>query len=517
MTTELEQDTAWLHLAPGALLFLCFRAVIRWLRENVPIVLGAGAGAAFVDAISAGQIAAIGVVALTVGVSLCIAYYRRFRFRLQGRRLIVQKGLLERSEVDLNAEQVQQVMLDRPLYLRLFGLVRVSIDTAGGSTAEVELPGIREQIARQLHERLQSESAAAANAESGPLARIGFGDLVMHGLASNHAWLLFAAMLPLLQRLHRPLEEYWQQWPWTRAFGDWLLATWFALPLLGLLLLLVFVSLSVAAVLMRYGGYELTQVLRQESVLRQSGGVLTQREQFLSLSRLQLVEWIQTPAGRLCNRCHLVCRQFGSVEDSRDLSSQVFTIPGLTPARARPLLQHLHMPTVPSDQRLNPVHRHYRRVLMLRQSLILALLVTAIGWQLQSPWPLLGLLPGLPLLFALAHLRWRAVAWQDTPTHELLIRHGIVGRRISLFRMRNVQYVRLRQSIWQRRRGLVSMQLALATGTLMLPYLRAEDAWRLAAIIRRETRSEGHGRSDTAAAPELSALPASAATPPQTD
>ncbi|QKT03972.1 PH domain-containing protein [Ectothiorhodospiraceae bacterium 2226] len=481
----------WHHLSPWAVMLLWVRGVIDFVRENLPLVVGAGAGAAFIEAVGLREVALAAVVLLAGAGLLSLQYYRRFRFRLEGDVLFVQRGLFERRELKVAADRVQHVTIDQPAYMRPFGVVRFSLETPGGATTEVELPGIARAYAETLRDALgAARTRAAAGDDEGEarpappartLFRLGGGGLTLHGVVSNYAYVLAAALTPLLQPLERAARA---------RFGPWEEVAWLAWasdhPVLfaGVALatlLFAMVTASVLAAWFRFFDYRL---LRKEGRYVQTSGLLSRQEQALPAAKLQSVDWVQTALGRLLGRGHLVCHQYGGVAPGVEHLGHSFLVPGLDRASATRLSAEFWPGLEVGAWR--PVHAAYRRVQALRLGAGITgtvLLVAALTGEPRAAWMLLVV---APLAWGLAHLQWRALAWQSA--RYTLVRRGLLGRRTVQFPLEHVQTVTLRQSWFQRRRRLASLELVLPSGPVSIPYIEEAEARRMAdeALFRVE-------------------------------
>lgn len=470
----------WQRLSPMAVVYLFLRGTIGIVRENLPLLFGAGAGVAVLDAVGLQEVAMLLGVLLASRLLLALLQYRRFTYRIEGDLLLVRKGIFERSELKVRSAQIQQVLVEAPWHLRLFGLVRFSVDTPGGASTEVELPGIRPDTAAALRRALETGDHVDGTSQPSPhpaLHRSSNGDLVLHGLANNYAWVALVALMPLLHRLAQSQQERLESLdvpPWIDTLLDHpLLAA--AGGMTALILALMLASIVIAV--LRFHGFRLERDERSAGLprFRQSSGWASRREQILNSARLQVVEQVQTPIGRLLGRSQLLCRQIGNVQIEQDPGAQLFLIPGLDDDSARRLLTALWPDRVAATQ-LERVHPYYRRITWLRLTLAAGLLF---GILLQQTGDLRWVLPCLVLaaLFAgLAHLRWLAVGFA-VQEGWLEVRFGLIGRRSTTFPAAHIQRAQVRQNFLQRRRGVADLTLTLATGPITLPCLAEERVW----------------------------------------
>jgi len=474
----------WQRLSPWAIGFLFARVIVDFVRNNLPIIAGAGAGVALIERIGVREVVLAGAAVILLVALACLVHHRRFRFRLDDDTLLVRRGVIEQTELRLRADRIQHLGIEAPLYLRLFGLVRLTVDTPGGNATQVELPGIRAGVAEELRSRLATAARAAdadaepASAQPGGTAVLfaaGPRDLLLHGLVSNYAYVLFAAIAPFLGQVETLLRWLLAD----TALGDQL-ARLAERPLVsaGVLtagLLAALVSASVAIAWLRFHGFVL---YRRDERFQQTSGLVNRQEQSLSRARLQSVEHVRTALGRVLGRSHLVCRQVGAVLPGAEAAGRSFLVPGLQRSAAARLIA-VFWPGIEPDVALARVSSLYVRVLALRWSLALAAAVAAGAALAGNAWFLL-LVPALPLAtWPLAWLRWRAVAWAVDDGY-VRVRIGLLGLRTTLFPLANVQRIVIHEGWFQRRHGLASLTFTLASGPVTIPFLPRARADALA-------------------------------------
>ncbi|MCH8505635.1 MAG: PH domain-containing protein, partial [Ectothiorhodospiraceae bacterium] len=430
----------------------------------------------------------IAVVLLSALVSLL--YYRRFRYRLEDDVLIVQQAVFERRELKVQADRVQHMAMEQPVYMRPFGVVRFSLDTPGGITTEVELPGIPQSTAETLRAQLDTarrrstinDPEQAPPAGTGePLHRTGAAGLTLHGIASNHAYVIAAALTPFLQPLERALRPALQQ---LETFHDLAASPALVIGLTLACLLATMLVLSVAVSWLRYYDFRL---FRDDGRFLQRSGLFNRQEQSLSAAKLQSVEWVQTAVGRMVGRGYLICRQYGGQSRGPDHAGGKFVIPGLTVESSIQLgqlfwltreAQRSDVPAYAATP-FRRVSRLYRRVTVLRVTLAGILACAVLAAYTQQPAWLGVILPIGLLSLPVAHLRWLTVGWKREGRF-VHIRIGLLGRRTALFPLEHVQGVTVRESWFQRRHGLATLQLQLASGPVALPFIDRAQALALA-------------------------------------
>lgn len=149
------------HLGPDSIAYFFF----NFLSKTIILLVLCVVGAALLPKIFIFVL--IGYFAiLFLGVMFT---YNNFMFEIDETGLTIQSGVINKSQVSLPFDQVQNVNIERTLMDRLLGLSKVSIETAGSALgnvsngsaspggkfkAEAVLPGIQLDKAKKIHDLL---------------------------------------------------------------------------------------------------------------------------------------------------------------------------------------------------------------------------------------------------------------------------------------------------------------------------------------------------------------------------
>ncbi|PAM93970.1 hypothetical protein B4N84_15130, partial [Flavobacterium sp. IR1] len=86
-----------------------------------------------------------------------ILSYISFKYKLENGELFVQKGIFIKKKRYIQQKRVQSIDITAGLLQRMFGLVKVSVETAGsGGEPEVQLNAIKKQEASLISEALKA-------------------------------------------------------------------------------------------------------------------------------------------------------------------------------------------------------------------------------------------------------------------------------------------------------------------------------------------------------------------------
>lgn len=95
------------------------------------------------------SIATFGVIAITVFLFSRVAFLKKgFVFREHD--VLFKSGIIATNTIIIPFNRVQHVALHEGWLSRYFGLAKVEIFTAGGSSSDIEIPGIKKEQAEKI-------------------------------------------------------------------------------------------------------------------------------------------------------------------------------------------------------------------------------------------------------------------------------------------------------------------------------------------------------------------------------
>lgn len=473
---------------------------------------------------------------------IAVIQWAYFRFRIAEDRLLIRKGFLKKTALDLPYERVQGINVERSLVDRIIGLVSVTLDTAGSFQAEGKLPSIRTEVADHLRASVAAlrpgleddvvvgdageagatdagglptdagADAVAAAARARLVARPSWGrvllklgpaDMFRIGLA-NRNFIFVAAMVgiltdllqpgnfldPLLEALAAGVDSAAGAFSGLGALAQLVVVVVLILGFLAVALLL-----TVTAAFLRHHDFTLWHDGR---TFRSRAGLLTQREVVVEAPKIQQLSVSQDLVQRWFGRFRLralpaaaVVTQGGQSPSGLDVAD-VLDVPLLDGRRAEEVRARVfrrearEIAVLPRDGAFKRVSPHYIRALILRIWLIMGLVLGGIFLQLVPSGlsasvglpMLIGWLASIPAVALIAWQLWRRRGYAHDDD-GLASRGGFIGRKVDAFPMRKAQSAIVKRSPLQRRKGLATLQVHLACGKITVPYIEREVAQRL--------------------------------------
>ncbi|NNE13080.1 MAG: PH domain-containing protein, partial [Ilumatobacter sp.] len=259
----------------------------------------------------------------------------------------------------------------------------------------------------------------------------------------------------LESRLERSIEEG----------GDAGGISWSASTLLWIIALLVVVTVlgAVLQVLREVIQNWKLSLYRTPSGLRRTAGLFTTTSRSSTVRRVQAISTDDSPLQRWMGITHFRLRTFGS----NDIS-----LPGTRPHEVDQLRAIAFGTATPA-----PLDRRISRAavfLAVRNTLLFLIPVGVAAWFTFDRWALLGLVL-VPIRWATAERRWQLRRWSLVEGRLAEVRQ-LLARHMAELPLYKSQVVTVSQSFFERRRGLATLSVRSADGSVEVPLIPLDQA-----------------------------------------
>jgi putative membrane protein len=497
MTSETDAptrvETPWRRLDKRMLVVTPVAGLVRLLPVAVILLVTGQRG----DPMRLWIPLGIGVLVVIGGV----VRWRTTQYRITGDRVELHTGWLRRQRRSVPRDRIRTVDLTAKLLHRIFGLSVVHVGAASGSPTEhagLSLDAVSKAEADRLRRELLDRSLIASGpTEAGPTAHhpAPARPPAMELARLNWSWLRFApltfsaiagvgAIGAAVFNLFGELGVNPRDISAVDDAANRLTSTpiWAAVAVLASLLLVVAVIGAMVLFAERWFGYRLTREAAADGpgwdpagatasagigtgALRVRRGLLTRRSLSVSEQRLRGVEVVEPLLLRAGRGAYSKALATGLTRSAQGGALQP-PCPRAEAHRvaAAALREQQH------DVTLAPLRRHPRAALRRRltRALVPAAMLVAGVFAAGSAVPVLAGLevPSLlllPLAALVALDRYRNLGHELTARY-LVSRHGSVQRRTVALQRAGVIGWTFRQSIFQRRAGLVAVEAITAAG-----------------------------------------------------
>ena len=440
--------------------------VFRTLRELiVPIVviffLGQGGGSPLFT--WWGLSLMLSVLFVTGFVS-----WLRFTWRVEEDELRIEQGLMVRRKRYVPRDRIQAIDISSGPLQRMFGLVRLNVLTAGGTSPEAQISALSRREARAIQEALQVEARGpevAGEDTSWPVYRISRKRLLLAASTAGS----FGVALSIVGTLMAQINQVITEEQMIRFVEDWAGGTtaefWITFVVLAVLAAWL---LSLFGTLLRFSGFTLTRNGRELYIRR---GLFEKKQITIPYHRIQAVRVVEgilrQPFGFA-----MVYVENAGFGDEGGKTTVVFPL-----LRKKELQRFLEDMLPEYDVVLPGVRPPGRAFLRYQIRTVVPALVaaSALAWFLAWYWL-------IPVMFGaagiMAWFRYRDAAAGFEGGRGFL-RFRRLARTTVLFHRRRVQSLSVLANWFQRRKELCSISVTVASGRggadFRVDHLEAED------------------------------------------
>ena len=413
----------------------------------------------------------LGLLYGLVALPAIVLQYLRFSYRITPKQIVIQKGVLNRKNRSIPIERVQNIQVEQNLFARLFGVAKVTIETAGSSATEgsLEYVGVDaaheiRQVVRSFQHRSAEEPASDDAEDTGrdTLYTMNLRRVLLSG-AFRFSLFYLALIFSALELIDPELivERVLRSEGRVEQVTD-VMTAYPALAILG--------SVGVAIVLgwisgilvhvSRYYGFRLWL---DDNKLRKRHGLFTVTEGTVPLGKVQALILRTNPLMRAFGWYGLEVQTVGT--DVNEQGHRVIA-PFVQYDDLLPLAQRIRSFDLPEQFRSVSTLTIRRR--FFRYSVVLGLTLApmiyfwpATWWHLGGmalPWWGLVLVPGL---LGWAVLQYRHHGYERR-ADGLYVRRGVLSRHLWVLPTEKFHVFAATASIFQRRLGLKTLYVDTA-------------------------------------------------------
>ncbi|HZK44458.1 MAG TPA: PH domain-containing protein [Syntrophomonadaceae bacterium] len=416
----------------------------------------------------------VGALIVFLYIIFAILSWLRFSYEIYGDELRIEQGIFSRHKTYIPLERIQSISLSAGVVQRMFGLVKLEVQTAGGSSqAEASLAAITKDQAQNLEANLQvtrknkplNEESDSEPAEEKKLST---KQLLIAASTSNGLGVILLGLMAVLSQVNQFIPDddiytligqYLASYAsegiliWIIGFSSLLLIAWIA---------------SIIGTIISIGGFNLTRYSDRILVGR---GLLEKRQINIPVRRIQAVKIAE---GILRQPFGLVTIHIVSVGHGDKSATDTLIFPLLPKREAKNFLQTF-LPEFEVETKFTPLSKaaknRYRMILTI-PALIITLPLIII-----FKYGFLALL--LPLgAYCLGIKQYNDAGWQITD-NQLTIRFRNLGLVTTSLKRQRIQSFQLQQNPLQKRKGLKAFNIQIASNiggtTLSLKGINSED------------------------------------------
>jgi len=431
------------------------------------------------------------VLPAVIGVSLlsmiwAVISYFKYYFYIKDDELVIEKGVLSKTKLNIPFDRIQSVNFQQNIIHQITKVKKLEIDTAGSSGNEFSMEALslekadalRDLILKRKQELLQfsttedaEEEVLEVEEERTLILNLSIEELIKVGVSQNHfrsAGLIFAGIFYVLTQLNDiglgvddRIEGYITQG---------MLPGLIAIVVITILFLMISFLISLVRSVLVYFNLKLWRLGDKYKLEK---GLFTRKETTAVDQKIQIMEWSDNPLKRLFNYFDVQLKQASSVQVK---SASSIVIPGCNPTHVKTLQNNWLRHMVYQSLDKQSVSHHY----LIRKLLYNALFGVLFIGVVYILKPEFILFPILFTVYKLASswLQYRKRSYAVTDD-VLYIGRGTFGFHHAIMPLFKIQSVSLTESLYETRRGLASVNVLTASGSMLIPFIPKDLAMKL--------------------------------------
>jgi putative membrane protein len=394
--------------------------------------------------------------------------WRATTYSVSGGAFYLRRGVLQKSERTIPLEHVQSVDTVQGIVQRVFGVVELRVETAGGGVEESDasLPALSRASASELRRAVEgggAEPTEDTKEGTREIRRLDTRRLLIAGATSGQ----IGIALSLVAVGSQLFDEFFTEGFLRRLYEALAPGSVVAVVAIALAVGLFAWLLAIAGTVLSYSGFTIS---RDEEFLYIRRGLLEKREATIPLARIQAVQVVEGVLRQPFGLAMLRVESAGYGGSESGVSTTLFP---LIPRRSVPEFLRRAVPefsgAITGEPLRRPPWRAARRYL-LRAVVPVVIPLAAVFASFYSlgislpvwSYPAAGLL--LVLAALLGWSRYRDAGW-DYSGGCVVLRSRVLARTTALAPRRRLQSRSSVSNPLQRRSGLAHLQVRVASGS----------------------------------------------------
>lgn len=386
----------------------------------------------------------------------------RYTYRLEQGELRIEYGVFVRKKRYIPLERIQSLDLSEGILQRLFGLVKMKVETAGGGGSD-EAEAVLSAISKQEAQYIQEYVAAAkhsthSTSDSGPVEnsdsvyKISPSQLIVLSLTSGGVGVVISAVIAFLSQVDEliPYEKVF------RGLGKWAVGNFMLIAVFVVFGLILAWIIALFGTMLKYANFT---VIKTEHDLVITQGLLERRQITIPLKRIQAIRINENIVRQLLGYGSVIVESAGGSANNQE-GSKVMLLPLVKLSDIGSILSP-HLTDYQINRSFTPVPKRARLRYLLR-SWLWVVPIVVISVIFLKVWGLLSLLL-LVLVTWWAILKYEDAGW-TLEQQQLSLRYRTLIRTTVFIKKNKIQSLEMKESYFQRKKDLASIETFVKVG-----------------------------------------------------
>ncbi|WP_349730578.1 PH domain-containing protein [Peribacillus frigoritolerans] len=387
----------------------------------------------------------------------------RFTYRMEEGEFRIESGVFVRKKRYIKYDRIHSIDISEGIVQRIFSLVKLNIETAGGSQADAVLSAIRKSDADRINAFISEEKNAnnpfdkdknevADNAKSSSVFKQTLPQLFVMAATSGAVGVFLSGAIAFISQFDEmiPFERIFKD------YEDFIEMGTIILTLFALVALLVVYVLATLSMVIKYASFT---VIKTDEEIVISRGLLEKRQLTIPIHKIQGIRIMENLIRKPLGLATVYIEYAGgSIEDKESLSIMLF-----------PLIRkkHLHekileiLPVYETTTEMTPIPKRALSRYVFHKFLYLIPIIGALVWFFR-PWGYLSLLL-VPLAIFWAYMQYRDAGW-NIEGNLLILSSRFFSKQTLIMQRSRIQSITYKKSWFQNRKELATISASVKSG-----------------------------------------------------
>ncbi|WP_299522435.1 PH domain-containing protein [Winogradskyella sp.] len=417
-----------------------------------------------------------------VFIVIAVLRYLNFKFYVKGDYFFLRKGILNKEEISVSKDKIQNVYIKQNVLQQLINVVSLSIETAGDDKTEIEIVALVKPKAEALKTLLLAgvkpknvNNQLDEKTETAIYFKASVKRLFLEGISENH-FKSFVLIFAFIIGIYNDAKEFVSELEVTTGVKSWFaldnesLMAMLLFNLSILIILLVF-SLLLSMIRMFVQNFNLT-VKRKKEGLEISKGLLNKISLNLNASRIQ-----NTMASTNKLKRSLGLYKLAFTQAMANKRQQLkFNIVALSQLQLNELILQFY-PRVFDNLVKHKPHKYFLKRLIAVHAIIF--IVFNCCFLVLPQW---AFLMNVPLLIYMIYniVYTYKKAYYHIDEDYIVVGSGmLIETHTSFLEVKKVQAVILQQTIFQKNHGVATLEICSASRPLKIKHIELNRALKI--------------------------------------
>lgn len=383
----------------------------------------------------------------------------RFLFKVEEGELHIKRGIFVRKNLYLTKDKVQVIDISSGVFQRLFGLVKVDIQTAGSTSRAAMIEAVPLDTAKEINKMLSKNGESEQETQSdiqGEIKRKIYGlpgkDLIIAASTSGR----FGIALSILGTIFSQIEPLIRESEVFEYVFGLLPSQTDALMITAIVVIFIVVAwlISFFSTLFMYGDFSV-EIKEDELVI--SRGMIEKKRITVPYKRIQALYVTEGIIRQPLGFCSIYIDSAGYGDEKG--SGSIVLFPLLRKKKVKTLLNNIVPHYNVETPALKPPKRAVRRYIF-RSAFVLSLLTAGIYWVFElSNW--IWLIPAISIWWGWQKYIDAAIGWDK---ENVLISNRTLSKKTAIVKRDRMQDISVSSSWIQGFRNLCSAEIHVASG-----------------------------------------------------